>query len=489
MSSWWDSLAKSVVVTNVVKFVENYAPYVKTVKTAYSVVYNDNARTLLSSLKSIHQEPELLTTNYIPEVLTNEIYDLIFLKDVFKAVQYSFNIYHSNSSTSLNNMRGINQMAPLSTGTDQKPDSYALFHLDNSYYPPHENNDSSSSYRYSASKLNSILSPVNSTSDTNYIIEEGTLWVIVRGTETLHDMMADMTWVLHTTNMEDELQIGDDFQFPVGVYTKAKEIFSQLLIHLDTFQSQMQLSEANTKIRKITRICFTGHSLGGSIAIALHVMYNSYLAKKKELYLGTANIDQDVPSETYTIGAALIFHATLPEVMSTCPAYQYAKNVHNIIFQLDPVPRILGAHQLPPYIKDSFIGPSINLLKNIVDREHYRPYGKFYLMQPTSFSKPIITTTATSSSGSNNNNEELNDEIENIGILNERITFYDAILGCNAEYISHNSKFEEIVDQQFLLKVLGTFPQTLIDFLFSVVHDHDAISAVETMQDVMERNI
>jgi hypothetical protein len=59
-----------------------------------------------------------------------------------------------------------------------------------------------------------------------------------------------------------------------------------------------------------------------------------------------------------------------------------ANAVHNIVVQLDVVPRLLGPHPLPSYIMESMIGKVVHQLMSVgVHRETYRPFGHFYTLR------------------------------------------------------------------------------------------------------------
>jgi pimeloyl-ACP methyl ester carboxylesterase len=160
-------------------------------------------------------------------------------------------------------------------------------------------------------------------------------------------------------------------EVPEGVFSKSCEIERFLLNYLEDL----------TLKNKVNHIYFVGHSLGGSISTALLVMHKSLLNKFRL-----------IPATAITVGAPLIF-SKLPEDfgnviyndsideistnlnnvyvdnnikdkednekdVNITPIYNKEfirdihDNIHNIVYQLDIMPRLLGQHEMPQYIKE-----------------------------------------------------------------------------------------------------------------------------------------
>ena len=321
-AAWWQQIIPSVA-----KVVRDQTPYILNVtKEVFGDFYSSSVRELLN--------PQIST--FTP--LRNK--DLLI--DFKDAAIHCDDIY-----------RGVDHLdghEVLSIGEDDKPDSVVYFKKDGT---------------------------IRRFSNT----ESGTLWVIVRGTETLDDLLSDLGWIASITQMESKLLPGDEFEFPTKVAIKAESIFRRLLEYI-------QNSEANCSRypkKKITRICFTGHSLGGAIATALHVLYSSFRDKYSMSIDTGYSFDPPTdryappPCETFTVGAPLVFHSS-PLVLLNCPAHRYATSLHNLVYQLDPVPRLLGPHPLPPYLLLSGVEKFIRDFQLFVDRGNYHPYGNYHIL-------------------------------------------------------------------------------------------------------------
>lgn len=273
--------------------------------------------------------------------------------------------------------------------------------------------------------------------DCVVVRENDEVWVVARGTETIMDMLTDLTWITSTHKMESELTLGDEFEFPIGVFVKAKYIFNRLISYLgnednnlDTSSSRScNISTTLSHRKNIRRVYFVGHSLGGSLATVLHIMFS----------VTQRHSFSNIPSEAYSIGAPLLFYAT-PGVMATCPSGLVAKTTHNLVSQLDPVPRLLGSHPLPTYVKNiaagriSRLGSYFSQFINIVNRQNYRPFGNYYLLQ---------NSVSVGSTG------DLFTVESPPGLYHLNVTSYELILDA-----------------------LATFPPSMKDFILSL-NDHD----------------
>lgn len=201
-----------------------------------------------------------------------------------------------------------------------------------------------------------------------YDEETETLWIISRGTKTTSDLLADTSWFTKTA------KIGQ-LDIPVGVVRKCKRIIPNLLEHLDVLAIRKN---------KVKRICFAGHSLGGAVAIALYLSWNldsTYSgrtgAKTAAITFGSPLVISNPPKG---FCASLSSSSSSQEKSSI--GHELAKNVHNIVYQLDIVPRFLGPQPLPTNILEESLKDLVQQLLSINNRrEMYRPYGTFYSLR------------------------------------------------------------------------------------------------------------
>jgi hypothetical protein len=159
------------------------------------------------------------------------------------------------------------------------------------------------------------------TRDRNYKPEcvmkliKNELWIVVRGTQTPTDMFRDVTWAISS-------KLTDDITVPTSVLLQANEMTENI----------QNLLVSDQKYKKIEKIYITGHSLGGSIATAVY--FN--LIYKLKLTL---------PMKVFTFGAPFLVSCTTnKEVINL------EKNVYNIIYQMDIIPRLMGADRMPDYL-------------------------------------------------------------------------------------------------------------------------------------------
>lgn len=195
-----------------------------------------------------------------------------------------------------------------------------------------------------------------------YDEDSKTLWIISRGTQTASDVLSGTTWLRDTTKV-------GQLDVPSGIVRKCNVIVPNLRAHLDVLQIRKNV---------VDRICFVGHSLGGAIATGLYLTWS--LTSLGEDYPGIKN-------SAITVGAPLILRNPPNEFLSSTRGKysngaMLAENIHNIVTQLDIVPRLLGPHPLPDCLLQSrFSGLVKSLLVGDINRESYRAYGKYYSLR------------------------------------------------------------------------------------------------------------
>ena len=182
---------------------------------------------------------------------------------------------------------------------------------------------------------------------------EKSIWVICRGTQSAFEACMDYSWLLSTSTID-----GTTIEVPRLVSLISQRVMNKLPCLIE------DLIKRHGDIKKII---FTGHSLGGAIASALYVSYKS-----------NTKISSKTPSTVFTFGSPLTF-LTIP------PTDLISDNdVHNVIYQLDVIPRILGNHEIPPTLIDSDWGKNFIGFINSHDikRSDYKCWGKYYCLQP-----------------------------------------------------------------------------------------------------------
>lgn len=124
------------------------------------------------------------------------------------------------------------------------------------------------------------------------------------------------------------------------------------------------LGAISTVQTRIHRVIFTGHSLGGARA------KTAYFLLRDAISSTTRNI------HFITFGSPLMCRKTIDDVA--------AGNIHNIFNGFDIVPRVLGSHALPDYIKSilGWIHPTAESVYDsvIINRSHFRPFGNYYAL-------------------------------------------------------------------------------------------------------------
>ena len=268
-----------------------------------------------------------------------------------------------------------------------------------------------------------------------YVRDTETLWIVTRGTHTSEDVLHDSTWISRTKRV-------GDLDLPIGVVEKCESIIPSLYDHLN---------ELHLKKIPVKRICFTGHSLGGAVAIGLYLHWNTHpIFKDKFGYV--------TKSEVYTLGAPLVLnnpttggferYETTDESTTSSMNTRLADSVHNIVFQLDIVPRLLGKHKLPLYITENTLGNYMHLLMTTgIHRETYRPFGRFYTLR----------------------------EPDGISTLFNTRNMDQQVLSCPLGYVSHPE-----------LDLLPLFPPTQADFAFGMLRDHNMDRYLEAINAAVE---
>jgi len=173
------------------------------------------------------------------------------------------------------------------------------------------------------------------------------IWIICRGTATKNDLLTDLSWLLYGSS-----RIGN-FSIPLGVRIRVDSIWKKLSIFLDHYDCN-----------DASKICFTGHSLGGSIATALyfHFKHSKYNSKFQFSSVITFN------------SPLVLLDDSLSDKCSNDSSI--ASNVHNIILRWDLIPRLLGNHSLPniPKLKVFHESNISRLIKK------YRVFGNYFLL-------------------------------------------------------------------------------------------------------------
>lgn len=281
-----------------------------------------------------------------------------------------------------------------------------------------------------------------------YDEQSSTLWIISRGTKTTEDVLTDSSWFA-TTRKIGQLNI------PVGVVRKCESIIPNLLEHLDVLAIRKN---------KVKRICFAGHSLGGAVAIALYLSWN--LNKT-----GSASGCDEVETAAITFGSPLVISRP-PDgfcTSSSSSSYrgqgsigcQLARNVHNVVYQLDIIPRLLGPHPLPTNILEDSLGDLVNSLFTIKSiRGTYRSYGNFYTLRDAKIS--WVEKLA-----KERNKNRIEGEILN-RIEGDKNNYLIGIVDNPADFLS-------------------AFPDTARDLLYGLNRDHCSIATAESFRAILTK--
>lgn len=202
--------------------------------------------------------------------------------------------------------------------------------------------------------------------------EGDTIWVSIRGSHTGEDVIHDATWCLQTGAL-------GDLEVPLGVIQRCQSIYSAFRLYLE------QLSQK----KKIKKINFCGHSLGGAIASG---MYIAWFKDQSTALCCSELLSKDLQVAAFTFGSPLLLSNPPPQFTfnpftnkDAHSSHPLTSNVHNVVLQLDVVPRLLGGHALPTYLTQSMVGATVHsLMTSGVHRETYRPFGRYYsLREPT----------------------------------------------------------------------------------------------------------
>ena len=197
------------------------------------------------------------------------------------------------------------------------------------------------------------------------------MWIAVRGTQTLQeDVLHDASWCVSTATV-------GGVDVPIAVVKKCEIICRSLALQLEG------------RGKRLRRIRFTGHSLGGAIATGLLLAFTrgDDMTATCRTLLARGVVDCDV----FTFAAPLVLSQPPAPLLRELNDDAVSRRVHNIVTQLDVVPRLLGAHPLPTYITDTDVGAMVhNLMTSSVHRETYRPMGSFYSLREASSSGYLL---------------------------------------------------------------------------------------------------
>jgi Lipase (class 3) len=284
-----------------------------------------------------------------------------------------------------------------------------------------------------------------------YDEQSETLWIISRGTKTTEDVLTDSSWFAKTE------KIGQ-LNIPVGVVRKCESIIPNLMEHLDVLAIRKN---------KVKRIYFAGHSLGGAVSVALYLSWN--LNK-----IGSKSGRTDVETAAITFGSPLVISNPpdgfcIPSSSSSSSSSrvkgsvgsELAKNVHNVVYQLDIVPRFLGPHPLPTNLLEDSLGDLVNqLLSRKSTRGTYRSYGNFYTVRDAKI-------TWVEKLARERNKNRLEGEIMN-RIEGEKSNYLIGIVDNPDDFLS-------------------SFPDTARDLLYGLNRDHCSIATAESFRAILTK--
>ncbi|CAM8891453.1 unnamed protein product [Rhodiola kirilowii] len=189
-----------------------------------------------------------------------------------------------------------------------------------------------------------------------YICDDEKSWIryfIIQGSESVASWQANFRF-----DIQDR-----DVLVHKGIYEVAKGIYEQLLPEV-----QAHLKSSKTKRRPL--LCFTGHSLGGSIAMLLNVML---------LIRAEAPTSTMLPVVTYGApyimcgGEELMLELGLPK-----------DHIQGIVLHRDIVPRAFSV-TMPGWLIDIVKAINVNFRSNpCLDKKKvmYAPMGEFLILQP-----------------------------------------------------------------------------------------------------------
>jgi len=239
---------------------------------------------------------------------------------------------------------------------------------------------------------------------------DNTLYVVCRGTSGFLDAAVDYSWLLDTKSIHDT-----DVRIPAIAASIVEHIMRE-----DNLPAVID----RLKTKPISRIVFTGHSLGGAIASALYIFRSLHPSEQ-----------HSIPSHVFTFGSPLVtvaskdysrmstseLRSAISKLGLTSKSAAFTEKsefiellrqnepvkrsgalgmqnvdisrVHHIIFQLDVVPRLVGPHPLPEVIINSDIGKRLLSFVESHDtkREDYCSWGRFYaLHRPVERERPVL---------------------------------------------------------------------------------------------------
>jgi hypothetical protein len=177
-----------------------------------------------------------------------------------------------------------------------------------------------------------------------------------------------------------------------------------------------------------------------------------------------------------------------------------AANIHNVVYQLDVVPRLLGQHALPQVVTDSSLGTYATRLLDMggVKRHEYVPFGHYYSLRQEHWH--IGMSDAQRSYASQLSSLVRSRWDDEISILTpvtregapacQTAYAYDptsisASLNlphdCHARMLTEITLEDDAVHDT-VLKFLGLFPDTAQDITFAIVNDHSMGTTAKAMR-------
>lgn len=171
------------------------------------------------------------------------------------------------------------------------------------------------------------------------------------------DILTDLNWLAESTVL-------GNINFPSVALERAEKAFLVLMDFIKNIDA--------------SRICFTGHSLGGAVAGTMFYLYH-------------LKVQKTLPSQLFTIGS--------PQLLKSIPDHLIykdkkvdmnllSKSVHNIVQRLDIIPRLVAPNTLPEFLTTMKVfGPKIVEIENYfksknAPRDGFKCFGNYYALNP-----------------------------------------------------------------------------------------------------------